>query len=79
MQPSNTDPQADEHHEHLEDKANHDKMTHDQHSHTLLPLFPGQTVSILGTFRGIWIQGTAMHQLQHRSYLVCTTTGAVYH
>ena len=28
-QPSNTNPQADEHHEHLEDKADHAKMTHD--------------------------------------------------
>ena len=28
-QPSNTDPCADEHHEHLEDKTDHAKITHD--------------------------------------------------
>ena len=53
-------------------------MTHDQNVHTVLPLFPGQTVSILDTARGIWIPGTVMCLLQHRSYLVCTTAKAVY-
>ena len=77
-QSSNTDPQADEHHEHLEDIADHAKMTHDWNACTLLPLFAGQTVSILDTSRGIWIPGTVMFWLQQRSYLVCTTAGAVY-
>ena len=69
---------GDEHDEHLEDKADHAKMSHDQNVHTILPLFAGQTISILDTSRGIWIPGTVMHQLQHGSYLVCTTAGAVY-
>ena len=54
-------------------------MTHDWNVCTLLPLFAGQTVSILNASRGICIPGTVMHWLQHRSYLVCTTAGAVYH
>ena len=48
-QTSSDDPYADEHHEHLQDKADHAKMTHDQNACTLLPLFAGQTVSILDT------------------------------
>ena len=78
-QPFHTDPKADEHHQYLQDKADHAKMTHDQNAHTLLPPLAGQTVSILGTSRGIWIPGTVMHWLWHRSYLVYTTAGAVYH
>ena len=46
-QPSNIDLHVDEHHEHMEDKADHAKMTHDQKACTLLPLFGGQIVSIL--------------------------------
>ena len=76
-QPSYTKSHAYEHHEHLEDKADHAKMTHDQNAHTLLPLFGGHALSILDTSREIWIPGTVMHQVQHRSYLVCTTAGAV--
>ena len=59
-QPSNTDPHADEHHEHLEHKADCIKMTHDQNAHILLPLFARQTVSIVDTSRGIWIPGTVV-------------------
>ena len=63
MEPSNTDPQVDEHHEYVKNKADYAKMTHDQNAHTLLPLFAGQIVSILDTSRGIWIPGTVMHKL----------------
>ena len=59
-QPSNTDAQADEHHKHLEDKVDCAKMTHDLNAHTLLPLFAGQTVSMLDTSRGMWIPWTVM-------------------
>ena len=41
-QPCSTDPHADEHHEHLENKADHAKMIHAWNAHTLLLLFAGQ-------------------------------------
>ena len=64
-QPSSTNSHADEHHEHLKDKADCAKVNHYQNACTLLPLFTGQTVSILNTSRGISIPATVMCPLQH--------------
>ena len=54
-------------------------MTYDWNAHIPLLLFSEQTVSILDTSRGIWIPGRVTHPLQHRSNLLCTIAGTVYH
>ena len=77
-QPSNTDPCAKEHQGRLDEKADQAKANHDQQARTLLPLFAGQTISILDPSRNIWIPRTVMRKLHHQSYLVKTTDGAVY-
>ena len=78
IQPSSTDPHADEHHEHLEDKTDYDKMTQNQmhvlYYHCLLDRqYPYWTPPEEYDSR----DSDAL-QLQHRPHLVHTTAGAVY-
>ena len=77
-QPGNTDPCAEDHQGRLSEKAVWTKDNHDWWARTLLPLFTGQSISILNPGRGIWISGTVIRKFCHNSYLVKTTTGAVY-
>ena len=77
-QPGNTDPCAEEHQGWLDEKADQAKANHDCRARIQLPLFTGQTISILDPSRNIWIPGTVMRKLHHQSYIVKTTAGAVY-
>ena len=51
----------------------------DNCTHILPPHIAGQTISMLGKQRNIWIPGTIHCKLQHKSYLVKTTDGSLYH
>ena len=72
-QSGNTDPWAEDHQGRQSKKAEWAKDNHDWWARTLLPLFAGQSISILDPARGIWIPGTVIRKLCHNLYLVKTT------
>ena len=77
-QPGNTDPCAEDHQGRLSEKPDQAKDNHDWWARILLPLFAGQSLSILDLAKGIWIAGTVIRKLCHNSDLVKTTARAVY-
>ena len=78
-QSGNTNPCAEDHQGRLSEKADQAKDNPDQQTRTLLPLFAGQSISILDPARGTWIPGTVIRKLCPNLYLVKMTARTVYH